>query len=609
MKILQLEIKGFRGIRETTINFEDHTVLIGPNGSGKSTIIDALSLVLGQNRLVRPLTEHDFCGSNPGPTTRLSIVATLGYFTGNDPNQNFDWFRDGRAVPKWWNVNTRLISPIRELESDVLIAQIAFAARFDKDELQVETIRYFYDDPGIEDPFNEDIVVPIPGRLLNDIGFYLLPALRTLDKSISFGSDLFRRVIARLGGIPSGQVIVERDRLRNPERPLEQEESMRGIVDRINEQFAQLLPDMPRFQLRITATDSDSILHALVPHYESTSNVSLPVGRHGTGLLSLQTLILLLEIGRDKLNNGQNFILALEEPELHLPPGLQRRLLYRSQIGSTQTICTSHSPRVASFYKATNVKVLENRAGLLQCTPLLSSPLEHDARNGVRKLYLDNLTNVIEALMFPKVLIPEGRIDYEWFRLLVEITETSEGITEDDINLPFGSIVGVIPTHEAAVYQTFNSLRVVRSGLIVLVDGDQDGDRYLQELIQSTLPPECIIQWPREWVLENVIIWILQGDEHESLPMLNMVLTNPVYTLEEFLDVLIKQPKNDGIKGDYLMYEEIVSIIRSVPLCLDRAKLLLSTLSKAASTSDVIPTNMFLDDRSTEGCRILRWVP
>ena len=56
MQIAQLWIQNFRGIREARIAFGSHTVFIGPNNCGKTTIIEALALLLGRDRMVRTLT-------------------------------------------------------------------------------------------------------------------------------------------------------------------------------------------------------------------------------------------------------------------------------------------------------------------------------------------------------------------------------------------------------------------------------------------------------------------------------------------------------------------------------------------------------------------------
>ncbi len=47
MKISKLNISNFRGIKESTLYFDSHTLLVGRNNIGKSTICEALDLVLG----------------------------------------------------------------------------------------------------------------------------------------------------------------------------------------------------------------------------------------------------------------------------------------------------------------------------------------------------------------------------------------------------------------------------------------------------------------------------------------------------------------------------------------------------------------------------------
>ena len=86
MRILALQIEGFRGVRKAEVVFGQHTSLVGPNGSGKSTILDALSLTFGRTQLVRELTEHDFFGSTPAAATRFRLVATLGGFSTEEPD-------------------------------------------------------------------------------------------------------------------------------------------------------------------------------------------------------------------------------------------------------------------------------------------------------------------------------------------------------------------------------------------------------------------------------------------------------------------------------------------------------------------------------------------
>lgn len=100
MKIATLTIANFRGIREGFVRFGAHPVLVGSNNTEKTTLIEALALLIGKDRLTKELTEHDFFGSSPQPADRIKLVATITGFDGNDPDDHFDWFREGRAIPK-----------------------------------------------------------------------------------------------------------------------------------------------------------------------------------------------------------------------------------------------------------------------------------------------------------------------------------------------------------------------------------------------------------------------------------------------------------------------------------------------------------------------------
>jgi predicted ATP-dependent endonuclease of OLD family len=156
MQITELEIRNFRGIRTGRVRFSTFTVLIGANNSGKTTITEALALLLGRDRLVRSLTEHDFFGSTPQPQDRIIIIATVTGFTSDNPERHHDWFRMGRAVAKWWDPAAGLLKPIKGSDADKLACQIAFAAQTARETLEVETARYFYDDANLDDPFNDE---------------------------------------------------------------------------------------------------------------------------------------------------------------------------------------------------------------------------------------------------------------------------------------------------------------------------------------------------------------------------------------------------------------------------------------------------------------------
>lgn len=611
MRVLSVVIEGFRGIRKAEIVFGQHAVLVGPNGSGKSTVIDALSLIFGRTQLVRELTEHDFWGSNPSEATRFRLIATVGGFPTDEPDDHHDWFRDGRGVPKWWNTKTSKAEPQPSANATTLCVQVGLAGRFDHEDLTVEQIRYFHDDDDVVDPFAEDAVHLVPSRLLADIGFFVLPVRRTWEATVSFASELFRRAVTTLGGIPAKTLIEERDRLRAPTKPLEEEALLKPLVDRMNEQFRQLLAEPPQLKLRLTATDSEALLRAIVPHYASAGAV-LPASRHGTGILSLQTFVLLLEIGRERRRKNLPFILALEEPELHVPPGLQRKLVAQAVAISEQTICSSHSPRVAAFYPATSTLVIDRANGNLEARPMLAAPLTAVATQVQRKLYLDDRARIVDALMHHRVLVPEGRGDHEWLRLLSDAIETGDnafGATPDDTT-PFGAVVGVAPTHSAQVENTFEELRRLHRGVVPLVDGDAEGQAKLGRLLESLQPPAIILTWREGWEIEDAIAWILRADEPEVIQPLNDTLGWQLGSVEDLLGRFKVKDGPRRAKGDYLAYQEIAGVIRDAPLCRERARRLLNALTMATLGKGGECDALVVDSqRSTKGTTVIRIEP
>ena len=53
MEIASLQIENFRGVQNGIIRFSAHTVLVGANNCGKTTVIEALALLFGWDRMIR----------------------------------------------------------------------------------------------------------------------------------------------------------------------------------------------------------------------------------------------------------------------------------------------------------------------------------------------------------------------------------------------------------------------------------------------------------------------------------------------------------------------------------------------------------------------------
>jgi len=416
MNVCLLEVENFRGIKEAKIKLGEHVLLLGANNVGKSAIIDALALLLGRRGLVRDLWEHDFFASSPKPEDRIMLRATITGFQPDGPEAHPFWFA-GDASHAWWVPATTTLVFGERPQGANLALQIGFAARFDTDNAEVLTERYFVDSDA--DPF-QDSVRPVKAHHLQELGFFLLPSHRTWDRVLSFSSDLFRRALKVGDAKPSAALLELRDYLRAPEACLEKTDEFGKVVDRVQQDLANYVGAQEAdLSFLPTTGDTEGVLRAIVPHLVGKAGSGaplIPMGRQGSGVISLQTILLLLEVGRQRQEQGGTFLLAAEEPELHLHPGYHRRLVARLREVRDQTITTTHSPEIAAYYQPDEIAVLKNEHGNLTAIPLLCQPSVPD-KNVLLRLYTLFRPEVCEALMHSFIIIPGnclGLTDPPW---------------------------------------------------------------------------------------------------------------------------------------------------------------------------------------------------
>ena len=398
---------------------------------------------------------------------------------------------------------------------------------------------------------------------------------------LSFGSELFRRVIRSTSGLPAETILAERDRLRNPVDRLEDDARLKPIVDEVNEEIAGLLGVQSPLRLRLTGTDSDSVLQSVIPHFLTGTGGTVPSKRQGSGLISLQSLFLLLHFGQKRIEDGESFCMALEEPELHLPPAVQRRVLSRLQSLSTQTIISTHSPLVAAFCDATSLLVVRNDGGTLTAQPMLAHPLGQGATNAMRKLFHINRIETASATMSEFVLVPEGKLDFDWLNLLMRAVELDQ---QSDETCLFGVRIGLIPTSDARMRETCEALSKAHPHVSGLVDGDADGDRYTDELRNPNVCALKVLRWPDGWTIEDVVGWILGADETAVMQRINGELAVAPGDRTTLLARLKSGDRaQHGLKGDLVAYEIVANALSDRPLCVARARTVLHAVAQACA--------------------------
>jgi predicted ATP-dependent endonuclease of OLD family len=573
MYLAKLNISNFRGIKKAEIKLSQHFILLGNNNSGKSTIIDAIGLVLGKESLVRSIGDWDFFGGNPQPQDRIIISGLLTGFALNDETRNKEWFNNNNGgIPKWYNEETgEILNAQDEQQSLKLAVEIGFAARFNKEDLEFETIRYF--SSGITDPFEEDGLNTVNRELNRQIGFFLIPSKRNWEKIISFSSEIFRKVLDFQEAIPADSIFHLRNDLRNNPHGIEKETPFKEIVDRINLEIRGFAGKEMNLNFLPTNADIESTRNSITPFLFGRGDTNIPLGSHGSGLISLQTLLLLLEFGRFRQANQQNFILAAEEPELHMHPGMHRRLIGRIRGLSKQTIISTHSPEIAAYYMPNEINIVDTKEdGNTRVAPLVEK--NTPPQNALMRLFTIYRKETSEALMHSKIIIPEGISEYYWLNKLVSAFIKTEGWDVTDTITSFG----IIPTQDSNVVQSYKELQKIGSFLIPFVDGDTAGNGYVTNLKNEAQKPPFIVQLRDTHFLEHLIAWIILPNSKQEVDRLKIILDQKqinYYNMGALGNLLA----ND-YKTYWKVHDEIIQIMVETPSYSQKVRNLIKALDK-----------------------------
>ena len=546
MRVCKLELQNFRGIQQGSVVLPQHAVLLGANNVGKSTIVEALALLFARERMVRPVSDWDFFGGSPKPESRFSIIATVTDFSSNDPTALPDWFiGESAGRPSWWNNETSTLS----VEADPplgtqLATQVALAGRYEEETCEFDTIRYFY--YGDMDPFT-DGYAPVSSRILRDVGLFLLSSNREWDKLLSFSSSSLLKVLREYDALPGAAIENLKQQLRTGVAKIEEVSPLSDILETAAKELQSFLfiDKSSRIAYRPTSLDTVSVLQSLVAHVAQPGDSFLPVARHGAGMVSLQAFLILLAFAEQRKKSNRNFVLAAEEPELHLHPSLHQRLVNRIRATSVQSIVTTQSPYVADGYQPQEVVFVRNINGQMQATRLRETPIKSIATNSVRKLYLVHRSIYYEALMGATIFIPEGIYDYEWLRLWQRIAHSwSDATTSYDLRP-----VSIVPTSDAAIVDTFREVAKFRADAIPIIDGDLAGANYVSQISTGNPVPTKIIRYGDDAAVEHLAAWILEPALRSPGDNLTTLLPDPnARTLKDLQQRLVVRKKDRELR-------------------------------------------------------------
>lgn len=410
MQIVRLRIQNFRSIQSADLLLPGNVAFVGDNNSGKSTILEAIDLVLGPERMKqRPvINEHDFYEgeylSESDDDERIEVRVEV-VVTGLNEEQ------ESRFVEhiEFWDIEAEslLDAPPANRTDDETVTpalRVSFVGYYEPEEDDFEGQTFFMS-PQSDDGQLEQFGT----RDKRYCGFLFLRTLRTGSRALSLEHGSLLDIILRLR---ENRVRIWEDvigQLRDV--PVAENEDL-GLSTTLVEVQAKLRSFIPTEwaddpHIRVSDLTRETLRRALTVFMAAGSehdSYAVPFRRQGTGTINMLVFALLSMIADEK----QNVIFAMEEPEIAIPPHTQKRVVQSVRAAASQVLFTSHSPYVLEEFDPQEVAVLQRTGGMLSMQPAMLPPTVK------LKAYRKEMrTRFCEALLARRVLVVEGRTEYD----------------------------------------------------------------------------------------------------------------------------------------------------------------------------------------------------
>ncbi|MBG0775269.1 MAG: DUF2813 domain-containing protein [Desulfovibrionaceae bacterium] len=468
MKLQDVTIKNFRGIRSLHLPFDTLTVLIGENNTGKSTVLEAIRLVLTRGFGVRRdarFTEYDFHlkDATATPQTADPISITLHFAEDKED--------------EWPDTIAQQLDEVIQLDMEKGLKHIWLQAKgsYQAESGSFETTWAFWDNSGAElrPRLNPTTALNLLSRF---VPLFFLSAIR--DASQEFGQR---------GQFWSGF-------LKSIQLPDTQREEIEEMLRKVNasviganaglNEVTKKIADAGRL---VPLDSADPVVLEAIPtrvfdmvgkiqvHLKSSYGAKLPLYQHGEGTQSLAVLMLFQAFAATTLTEAylpeSMPILALEEPEAHLHPSAIRSLGSFLEKMTGQIIVTSHSGDLVSRVPVMALRRLYKEKGETEV-----GQVENRTFTERELQEIDYSIRLARGhYLFSRCwLLVEGESDYHLMPLLFEMM----GYVQDELSFSVLEISQAVGKGEPFI-KLANALGIQ---WFLMADGDEAGADYVKRV-------------------------------------------------------------------------------------------------------------------------------
>ncbi|NEU05184.1 ATP-dependent nuclease [Clostridium senegalense] len=505
MYIKELSMENFRGFStKTTIEFQKGiNVLIGANNSGKTTIIKALELLFSSD-VCKSLKIEDFnhniaIDNIKDAPPKIIISAKLIEEDSEDKYSN-----DLIMVASWL---TKIDKPYEaEITYEFSLPEKEYVNyKSEMNQIESHDIDMFWKE--IETDFlrkytykvfvgNPEYRISIDNDSIRKFDFQFLNAIRDVERDLFTGKNaLLKEVIDFFIDyeikIDQSIKVDEKKKLIQEKKKAFSSESQK-LIESLQKRMCSGKKEMlkyveetgadfdnmkPTFDGKILDTELYSALKLVV---ENETGIKLPATRNGLGYNNLIYISLLLAKMQKNSSveylgsNSKVFsILAFEEPEAHLHPNMQYKLLKFLEKNRThevrQIFITTHSPNITAAVNLNSIIVLSKKNSLI--TVSYPGRVFSDSGEDMKsKKYIERFLDVTKADMFfaNNIIFVEGLAE----QMLLPSFAEAEKLSLIDNHISIINVNGRYFEYFLKLFDTKNNKYAISKKVVCITDLD-----------------------------------------------------------------------------------------------------------------------------------------
>ena len=350
LHISRVHINNFRNFHELDVTLSEKAVIVGENKSGKTNFIHALRLVLDPDLpdSARQLKEEDFWDGLESPMEEGSEISVSIDLQGLEESESL----------------LAILSDYLIEDGDTPTARITYryapSANLREEEDDQQEVKYDFEIYGGDDPRN---VFGYQQRKWMPL--QVLPALRDAETDLgSWRRSPLRPLIERLS-VTKEDLESAANKIDNATKEIlgitDVGSLSRDIENRLGDMVGEFHSVSP--SLGVASTDALRLLRSLRLFVDGTRKRTIADTSLGICNILYLTLLALELERKESAGERAATILAIEEPEAHLHPHLQR-LVYRDFLRrKSSVLLTTHSPHVVSVSPIRSIVLLRDYGG------------------------------------------------------------------------------------------------------------------------------------------------------------------------------------------------------------------------------------------------------